>query len=163
MAARAGRDVQVVRDRDEGGVGLGRDLVEQGHHGRAGVDVEGAGRLVGEDQHRAAYERAGDRDTLLLPAGEPVGDLVDAVPESDALQHVGGDAAAVPEQPSARVAERHHDVVQRGATGQQVELLEHEAHVLTRRRSRRPERIRRTSRPSNDTVPDVGHRACRGC
>ena len=36
-------------------------------------DVEGADRLVADDQLRVEGERAGDADALALPAGESVG------------------------------------------------------------------------------------------
>jgi hypothetical protein len=52
-----------------------------------------------------------------------------AVAESDALQHARRRRAARPEVASAGVPERHHHVLQRGAPGEQVELLEDEADV----------------------------------
>ena len=60
------------------------DLVEveqQVHHLLAGAAVQGAGRLVGQQQRRAVHQRPGDRDPLPLAAAErrrvgvaPVGD-----------------------------------------------------------------------------------------
>ena len=43
---------------------------EQADHVRAGLRVEVSGRLVGEDHARLDDERTGDRDALLLTAGE---------------------------------------------------------------------------------------------
>lgn len=120
----------IVGDRDQRGVRLGGHLVEEGHDGCARVDVERAGRLVREDQHGLAHECPRDGDALLLTAGESVGDLLDAMPEADPLEHVGGDLTTIPEHASLGMTERHHHVVDRGAPGEQVELLENEADVV---------------------------------
>ena len=61
----------------------------------AGAEVELAGRLVGEQDRVAGGERAGDRDALLLAAGELVRKVPGAVAEADALEHLGRDAAGV--------------------------------------------------------------------
>ena len=48
------------------------------------LGVEGAGDLVEEHRPRARGEGAGDRDPLLLPAGELVGPVVLAAVEAEA-------------------------------------------------------------------------------
>ena len=45
---------QVVRDDDEGGTVLGALALQERHDRVAGVDVEGAGGLVGQDDAGAA-------------------------------------------------------------------------------------------------------------
>ena len=62
-------DVCIVRDEDDGEAGA-VELREERHDLGARRAVERAGRLVGEQQHRIVHEGAGDRDALLLPAGE---------------------------------------------------------------------------------------------
>ena len=52
---------------------LGVELVEEGHDLIAGVGVEVAGGLVGEDDGGLVDEGAGDGDALALAAGELVG------------------------------------------------------------------------------------------
>src|SRR2546423_10085193 len=90
--------------------------------------VEVAGRLVGEPDRRARDERPGDRDTLLLAAGElarPVGapiaeaDLAGELLEPTLLRLLAGDR------------QREHDVLLRRQHREQVEELEDEADVLT--------------------------------
>lgn len=130
MAPRPRSDMEIVRDGHQCRVGLRRHFVEQRHDRRPGVDIEGSGGLVREDQDRSADESPRDGDTLLLTAGELVGDLVDAMPQTDALEHVGRDLATVPEHPPLRVPERHHHVVDRRTPRQEVELLEHETDVV---------------------------------
>ncbi len=51
---------------------LGGELAEQREHRGARLDVEVAGRLVGQQQRRVVDQRAGDREALLLAAGELV-------------------------------------------------------------------------------------------
>ena len=53
--------------------------------------VEVAGRLVGEQHQRPVDERAGDRDALLLTAGELVGHAGRLAVEADQLEHLGHD------------------------------------------------------------------------
>ena len=47
-------------------------IAEQREHPRLHGDVEGGGRLVGNEQARAVDERHGDEDALTLAAGEPM-------------------------------------------------------------------------------------------
>ena len=92
VAAREGGDVRIVGDRDEGGAGVLGGGVEHRHDLAAGLHVEGAGRLVGEDQARTADEGSGDRDALLLAAGELVGLRLQAFAEPHALEHLASRA-----------------------------------------------------------------------
>ena len=85
--------------------------------------IEVSGRLVGEQERRVVDERAGDRDALLLTAGELVGVVVDLrlqADEAQDLRHLAADLRA-------RLAdhlERVCDVVVDGAVRQQLEVLE---------------------------------------
>ena len=54
-----------------------RELVERGLDGSLGLGVEGARRLVEDQDRRVAQDRARDRDSLLLAAGEAVAALAD--------------------------------------------------------------------------------------
>ena len=71
----------------DGGPGL-VDPVEQLHDPDRGDRVEVAARLVGEQQRRVVDEGAGDRDALLLAAGELVGVAVELGREADEAQHL---------------------------------------------------------------------------
>ena len=44
------------------------DLVENQHDFPAGLAIERASRLVGQEQRWVVYQGAGDRNALLLPA-----------------------------------------------------------------------------------------------
>ncbi len=64
---------QAVRDGDRGAARA--DGVDGLLHGLLGLGVQGAGRLVKDEDGRVAQDRAGDGQALLLPAGEPVAAL----------------------------------------------------------------------------------------
>ena len=93
-----------------------------------GARVEVAGRLVGEQQRRAVDQRPGDRDALLLPAGE----LRRLVVACGRPARPGSEISAARARPSllrqvlGGVGQRHHHVIQRGGSRQQVEALEDE-------------------------------------
>ena len=62
------------------------ERAEDAHDLGAGVAVEVAGRLVGQDERRARDQRPGDRDALLLAAGELGRLVVEPVAEPDPLE-----------------------------------------------------------------------------
>ena len=77
------------------------------------VRVEVAGRLVGEQQRRAVDQRPGDRDALLLAAGELRRVVVQPVAQADALEQLRGPVAALAVgEVGWRVRQRHHHVLQ---------------------------------------------------
>ena len=57
----------------------GKNPVERFLDQVLGVTVQGAGRLVEDQDPRVAQDRAGDRDALALAAREPDPALADAV------------------------------------------------------------------------------------
>ena len=79
---RVGGDVGLVRDEDDRVAGLVEPL-EQRHDFDAGLRVEVAGRLVGEQDRRVVDERARDRDALALAARQLVGPVRHALAELD--------------------------------------------------------------------------------
>ncbi len=75
-------------------------LVRHQHHRQfhelaTGRRVEGAGRLVGEQDARVHDERSRDRDALLLTAGEFVRQVHDAIAQADAHERLGNAPLAV--------------------------------------------------------------------
>ena len=67
----------VVGDVDEGDPDVALDPLQLQLQALAQLQVEGAERLVEQQHLRQVDERAGERDALLLPAGELVGLAVD--------------------------------------------------------------------------------------
>ena len=86
-AVRVRRDVGFVRDEDDRVAGLVQ-LGEQPHDFDAGLRVEVAGRLVGEQDRRVVDERARDGDALALAARELVRPVVIAVAQLDLVERL---------------------------------------------------------------------------
>ena len=118
--------VAIVRDH-HGRLAVARDAVpEQLQDLAAGRRVEVARRLVREDDARLRDERAGDRDALLLAAGELGRPVRPPVAEADPVDQL---LDPRPLRLAARELERQEDVLLGRQHRQQVEELEHEADV----------------------------------
>src|SRR4028118_2202541 len=78
----------VVGGDDDRGAGA-VDPVQELHDADAGVRVEVARRLVGDEYRRLRDESPGDGDPLLLPAGEHLGVLVHLAREAYEVQDLG--------------------------------------------------------------------------
>ena len=83
--ADGGGQLQVVGDEQHGQAEVAAQVVEDRHHLGLGGDVEGGGRLVGQQQARLGQQRRRDHDPLQHPAGqlvrvlpEPLGPVLDA-------------------------------------------------------------------------------------
>src|SRR6478735_6726686 len=122
-----GRRHRVVGDHHDRLPVLVDAATQQLEHLGTGARVEVAGRLVGEDDPRPAGERSGDRNALLLTAGELVGLVLEAIGEAD-----GGDHRVVPLGVGLAAGDRHRegDVLLRGQRRHQVEGLEDEADLV---------------------------------
>ena len=124
-------------DRPAGGV----ELVEQGHDVGAGVAVEVAGRLVGEDERGLGDERPGDRDALLLAAGQ-LGRLV-----VEAIAHARAARARPSRAPRGRGATRPG----RGAASRRCRARSCAAAGCTTGRRTRCVRLRSLASPSSSS------------
>ena len=100
---------------------------QQGQHLVRGPGVEGAGRLVGQDDRGVGDQRPGDRDALLLAAGELRGQPPAPVAEPDLLQQR---PHPLPVDAVSGQPDRQPDVLLGGEVGHQVEALEDEADAL---------------------------------
>ena len=79
-------DLHLVRDDDDRQRELAVDVLDELEDRARRLRVEGACRLVAEQDFRLARECAGDADALLLAAGELRGILVRLVRQSDEIQ-----------------------------------------------------------------------------
>jgi len=116
-----------VGDHDDGLAEFADRGAQQGEDLGAGGGVEVAGGLVPEHHVRAGEERPRHRDALLLPAGELVGLVGEAVGEGQR----GGDLlepGAV--HGAARQVQREEDVLLRREGGDEVVGLEDEADAV---------------------------------
>ncbi len=113
----------VMGDQQQGRALLPVEAEEQVAYPAAGLAIEVAGRLVGEQQRRPGHEGTSDGDTLLLASGEGARQVAAASVEPDGLQ-----GRAHPRWiPLAAQLEGKGDVLLHREMGQQVERLEHEA------------------------------------
>ena len=76
-------ELRVVGDHDDGHVLLLVDLVEERHDLVAGLLVEVAGRLVGEQERRIVAERTRHGHALAFAAGKLCGTVAETVAETD--------------------------------------------------------------------------------
>ena len=120
--------VGLVRDDDDGVARLVEPL-EDAHDLDAGLRIEIAGGLVGEQNRRIVHEGAGDGHALALPAGELVRAVIDARPELHLVERRARAHVAILGR-NARVHERQLDVAQRRRARQQVERLKDEADLF---------------------------------
>ncbi len=97
---------------------------QQLHHRLAVAGVEVAGRLVGEQDARAAGEGAGDGNALLLAAGKLVRQMPAAVAHADPLECLRRAALALGRRHVAAISKRQLDVLEDGEIADEVEALE---------------------------------------
>ncbi|MCY1347549.1 hypothetical protein D9M69_336600 [compost metagenome] len=114
-------------DQDQRGAALLVEFEEQVADALAGLAVEVAGGLVGEQHVGFGGKGAGDGHPLLFAAGQLARRMAEARAEADPLQQAGGTLAGIA---AALQFERQHDVLQRIEVVEQLEGLEHEADVL---------------------------------
>ncbi len=90
--------------------------MEQFHNLRAGMGVEVARWLIGQDQHRIVDESAGDCHTLLLAAGKFLGQMIDPFSQPDHFQRFA--SVLLPFCPTsfleAAIYHREDDIMERG-------------------------------------------------
>src|SRR6195952_1026956 len=125
-------DAGVVGGHQDGRAGP-VDPVEQLHDADAGVGIEVAGGLVGDQDLRPVHERARDRHTLLLAAGKLVRHPLALAAEPDELEGLWHDLVDVRPRLADHL-ERERDVLRHGLVGQQPEVLEDGADLAAQGR-----------------------------
>ena len=124
----------VVRDVHEREADLRLDALELELHLAAQLEVERAERLVEQQQRGPVHQRPGQRDPLLLAAGELRGLAVGEVAELDQVEAVGDPAGDVV---GARALEPERHVLPHGEVREQRVALEHRVdRALVRPRAR---------------------------
>jgi acyl-CoA thioesterase I len=133
-AVAARRKRAIMRDQHEGGAVPGAQIEHEVDHLAAGVAVEIAGWLVGEQQLRLDDEGARQRHALLLAARQLLGIMQQAVREPDGLQRVARPRRGV--APSGEL-ERDRDIFQRVHHRHEAKGLEDDADRATSPQSER--------------------------
>ena len=107
-------------------------LAQQAHHRLAGERVEGAGRLVGQQQRPASGDRPGDRHPLLFTPGQLAGEPAPDGSQAKRVQQAAG-AGHRRFRPDAVQFQRERHVLGGGQRREQVGLLEDEADLPPQR------------------------------
>ncbi len=92
----------------------------------AGLRIEIAGRLVGDEDDRIGGERAGERHALLLAAGHLRRVMRKAMREADGLELTAGALESVG---AAGELQRNSDILQRRHRGDELERLEDDPYL----------------------------------
>ena len=121
------RELSVVGDHDDQAVA--GDFLEQLHDLHAGFAVEGARRLVGEDDLGIADYGARYRDALHLPAGKLAGALLRLLLQPHSPQRFEGALAALV-LVNARESESELHILQHADVRDEIVALEDEAYAL---------------------------------
>src|SRR5437667_5174010 len=111
-------------DEEQGGTLFLLQPEEQLHDRSTSVEIEIAGRLIGEDDLRARCEGPRNGDALLLAARKLPRIVGEPVAEADTLEMLAGEAERIG---GALEFERHGDIFERRHGGNQMEGLEDDA------------------------------------
>ena len=106
---------------------LGLELPDRREHLADQLGIERAGDLVEQQRARPRRQRAGDRDALLLAAGEPVGMLVLAPLEPEARQQLARVRLGLGAALAVAAHRGEHDVLEHAQVREEVERLEDHA------------------------------------
>ncbi len=153
-AVRDRRERLVVRHEHHRGALFAVDLAQGCEHELARPEVEVARRLVAEDELRVLGERSGDRDALLLAAGELRGEveLRSASPTFARRSRDRGGRLAV----ARGEVDGEAHVLPGSQSRDQVEELEDEADLLPAEQRELLRLMVEMSSPSNTIEPLVG-------
>ena len=116
-------------DHHHGHAALGQllhDVEHLAHH----LGVEGGGRLVKQHDIGVHAQGTGDGDTLFLTAGQLLGIGVGTVAQTHHVQQLAGGGLSLLLGNALGVHRCQGEILQHRHVGEQVEVLEHHAHLL---------------------------------
>ena len=126
-----------MRDQEHGRAGLAPHPQQLVAHQQPRLLIEGAERLVEQDQARLHHQRAGNAHALAHPAGELrriAGREIGQTDEAQYVAHARRALLAI----EIRAAQPEGDVLGDGQPGEGGVLLEHDAHAVGRLARDRP-------------------------
>ena len=130
-AVGAGSKARIVGDEDDGGTLLAGHVEHQLDDAGAGLLVEVAGGLIGEEEFWLRNHGPSQADALLLATGKSGRAVVQAVTEADGGQGLGGDLAGFGERFAGRGdLEREANIVEGRQRRDQVEALKDDTEGL---------------------------------
>ncbi|PBE81477.1 hypothetical protein BGU32_18435 [Clostridioides difficile] len=117
----------IMGDHDDGLTKIVDAVTQEGEQIAAGLRIEGAGRLVGDDDVGAGHQGAGDGDALLLSARHLRRLMAKTLGNAE---HSGDVVKPFLVDLGVRQTQRQGDVVSSAESGHEVERLKHEPDVL---------------------------------
>lgn len=124
-----GDDLRVVSCHDEGFVRLAGQFEEQPHNRLAGIFIQVAGWLIGEQQRGVVGDSPQNGNALLLPPGKVIGEGVLAVLQADPLDEVV-DLVLSRRCQAVVQLEGQGDIFKDGQGGDEIKKLEDKADML---------------------------------
>ena len=109
-----------MRHEENSGPVAGDELADKIVHADTGQRIERGERLIQQQKLRLLHQRAGQRDSLCLPAGEVARPVVEPIAQTDLCERGGTPLARV------RRHESEGHVAPEVVPGQQAMLLEHD-------------------------------------
>lgn len=122
-------DIRVVGGHNQGFVGLTGQLQQELHNGPAGIFVQVAGWLVGQEQGGIVGDGSQNGNTLLLAARQPVGEGILAVAQADPFQQAFDLFLPGRSEAAVEVHGQRH-IFKNGQGRDQVEKLKDKADML---------------------------------
>src|SRR5664280_2484186 len=119
----------IVRDADHGAATLSSNPTKKSHDALAALGVQSSCWLVGEDDLRCVGERAGDRNALLLAAGESFRQVPLTFADAQIIEQLLRDAHGPGPRDSSGL-QRHQHVFSRGQEQDEIVRLKDEAEML---------------------------------
>ena len=119
----------LVGDHQHGDAGVGQ-LLHQLQHLADHLRVEGGGGLVEQDDIRVHGQSAGNGNALLLAAGKALGEHIGFIGQADTGQQLLGTLGSLLLALELEQLRGQAEVLLDGQVGEEVEVLEHHAHLL---------------------------------
>ena len=120
------REAHLMRD-DDHGHAVARERDHDVEHFLDHLRIERGGRLVEQHGDRIHGERAGDRDALLLAAGQLAGKFLRLVAQADAVEQAHAFLLRFLRAATEHLDLRQHEIAHHRQMREQLEMLEHHA------------------------------------
>ena len=122
-------EAHLVGDHQHGDAGVGQ-LLHQLQHLTDHLRVKGGGGLVEQDDIRVHGQSAGNGNALLLAAGKALGEHIGFIGQADTGQQLLGTLGSLLLALELEQLRGQAEVLLDGQVGEEVEVLEHHAHLL---------------------------------
>ena len=123
-----GRELAVMGGDDQGNIALLAQGAKELENFLSRVRIKVAGGFIGQDKGGLIDQSSGDRDPLLLAAGEFIGAMMDALAQSDPLEQVTRGRLRLSNRRSRHPGGKRH-ILERAQLRQQVVSLKYKTNT----------------------------------